>query len=278
MTKYRSRWCAALFSILTPSGLAQVYNGQPRKALLFFIAYWSTVGAVMFTGVATSVIGLAAMGLAGFVLLVVSYIDALKNSGRDLQLKWYNRWYFYLLYYAVVLVVVGHVKFAVEAFKMSAGSMQPTILPGEKFIVDKRVSARQSLHRGDIILFIYPVDSRKTYIKRLIGLPGDHIRTEGTDLYLNGQKLVHLLIKQEKDLSVFDEGFESDGYCVQYMPSHTYADQEYVVPDGQLFVMGDNRDNSADSREWGFVPMSDVQGKAQFTYWSPDHRRIGHSL
>lgn len=278
MLKKRSRWGAALLSILTTSGLAQLYNVQPRKAALFFAANVAVLAAFELTGVATSFCGYAAITLVGILILIVSFIDAIKNSGSEVQLKWFNRWYIYMIYFVAILVLLVGVRMNVEAFNMPASSMNPTILSGEKFIVDKHVKARQGLYRGDIIVFLYPVSRDKKFIKRLIGLPGDRIRTEGTDLYLNGEKIPHTVVKSENDLFITSEVLGEHHYTVQYYPYHNYPDQDYVVPDGQLFVMGDNRDNSADSREWGFVPMSDVLGKPTFIYWSSDHGRIGKPL
>lgn len=280
MMKYRSRWVAVLLSFGCPCGLAQIYNGQIGKAAVFFVAYWSIMISTLLTGLATSGPGCGVMILMSLVLVLVSMIDSIRNAGHDVSLRWYNTWYFYAVFYVATIVAISGMKAGavIEAFSMPARSMQPSILPGDKFMVDKREKVRTELHRGDLIVFRYPLDRRIKFIKRLIGLPGDRIRTEGTDLYHNGEKLVHSLIKQEKDLTVLDEGFDSDGYNVQYMPYRAYADQEYIVPEGQLFVMGDNRDNSADSREWGFVPMADVIGTPTFFYWSSDHSRIGSDV
>lgn len=278
MMKYRSKWVAAILSILAPWGVAQVYNGQPLKALLFFSIQLSVILVMVFTGVGASFYGCIVLAIVALVILGVSFVDALKNAGRDIQLQWYNRWYLYALYYVVVLIAVNNGKLVVEAFRMPAASMVPTLMSGDRFIVDKHLTARTELARGDIIVFLYPVDKAKTFVKRLVGLPGDRVRTEGTELYINGEKIQHSIIKVEGDVTVMSEELNHHHYTVQYMPYRSYPDQEYVVPEGQLFVMGDNRDNSTDGREWGFLPMEDVLGEAAYIYWSPDHSRIGQSL
>lgn len=278
MMKYRSKWVAAILSILSPWGVAQVYNGQPMKALLFFAVQLTVVLVLVFTGVGASFNGYIVLVFAALVILGVSFVDALKNAGRDIQLQWYNRWYLYALYYAVVLIAVNNAKFGMEAFRMPAASMLPTIMRGDRFIVDNRLTARTEFDRGDIIVFLYPVDKAKMFVMRLVGLPGDRVRTAGTELYINGEKMQHSIIKVEDDVTIMSEELNHHRYTVQYMPYRSFPDQEYVVPEGQLFVMGDNRDNSADSRDWGFLPMDDVLGKTAYIYWSSDRSRIGQPL
>jgi signal peptidase I len=130
--------------------------------------------------------------------------------------------------------------------RVDGASMEPTLVSGEYVIVN-RVSYRLgSPHRGDIIVFHFPRDPKEEYIKRLIGLPGDEIEVKNNWVYVNGQLL--------------DES---------YLKVTTNYIGTWRVPEGQLFVLGDNRNNSSDSHDWGTVPMDYVVGKAVLVYWPP---------
>jgi signal peptidase I len=124
--------------------------------------------------------------------------------------------------------------------------MNPTLISGEYVIVN-RVSYRLgSPQRGDIIVFHFPRDPREEYIKRVIGLPGDQVEINQGQVYVNGQPLEESYLKVKTNYS-----------------------GTWQVPEGQLFVLGDNRNNSSDSHDWGTVPMDYVVGKAILVYWPP---------
>jgi signal peptidase I len=174
--------------------------------------------------------------------------------------------------------------FVVQAFKIPSESMKPTLLVGDHLLVnkfiygiripltDKKVFRFSEPQRGDVIVFKYPKDPSKDYIKRVIGLPGDTVEVRNRQIYIN-----NLLI--EDPWGVFNARNLSTG--------DNYGPQ--AVPPDSLFVMGDNRNNSLDSRVWGFVPFDDVRGKAFIMYWSWDlnspsilnkvrWKRIGHLI
>jgi signal peptidase I len=157
--------------------------------------------------------------------------------------------------------------FVVQAFKIPSSSMEPTLLVGDhilvnKFIygirvplINKKLSSFTQPRRGDVIVFIFPRDRSKDFIKRVIGQPGDKVEVKGREIYINDRSI-------EDRWGVYTTESPSD--YRNYGPE--------VVPPGSLFVMGDNRDNSEDSRYWGFVPLDDVLGKAFIMYWSWDWR------
>jgi signal peptidase I len=146
-----------------------------------------------------------------------------------------------------------------------------------------------------VIVFIFPEDESKDFIKRVVGLPGDFIRLEEKDVFINGERLKtqqlkaneypgdkrRLILKNSieetipfvrgwRDFDFYHELLGSNEHTIQYeryMPRHSF---EVTVPEGMYFVMGDNRDNSADSREWGFVPEGNIKGKAMFVWLSLD--------
>ena len=168
--------------------------------------------------------------------------------------------------------------FVVQAFKIPSGSMIPTLLVGDHILVNKFMYGikipfiRKTLipiskpERDDVIVFICPIDKSKDFIKRTIGLPGDKIKILGKEIYINGEifKDVH---------GVYTKGNRSG------MLEENVVYKSFTVPENKLFVMGDNRDNSYDSRFWGFVPMSSVKGKAFIIYWSwPHWKRFLHII
>ena len=137
--------------------------------------------------------------------------------------------------------------FVVASFYIPSGSMENTLKKGDLLIADK-LSFKllgQDPQRGDIMIFRYPKDPKKDYIKRVIGLPGDSVRVQDHTVYVNGEALIEDYIAEDPD---FD------------YPSVT-------VPEDSYFVMGDNRNHSSDSRVWGFVPRDNIEGRALFVFW-----------
>ena len=131
--------------------------------------------------------------------------------------------------------------------RVESVSMRDTLKPNDFVVVDKVIYKHKEIERGDIIVFDPPFYSPEPYIKRVIGLPGDDILINGEGVFINGVKIYEPYV------------LRSGG-----------KRGEWKVPEGNLFVMGDNRGNSSDSRAWGFVPVDNVMGKALFVYWPPD--------
>ena len=162
--------------------------------------------------------------------------------------------------------------FVVQAFKIPSGSMEPTLLVGDHILVNKflygiklpyfqtTVIPISTPKRGDIIVFIYPEDKSKDFIKRVIGIPGDRIQMQDRQVLVNGQP--------------FDDKY---GYYDERAGNPNRSFGPVVVPKDDYFVMGDNRDHSMDSRFWGFVPSEAIKGKAFIIYWSwPNWERFLH--
>jgi signal peptidase I len=151
--------------------------------------------------------------------------------------------------------------FVVQAFKIPTGSMESNLLIGDHLLVNKFVYGLHSgilskllpykdPRRGDVIVFKYPNSPEVAYVKRLIGMPGDKVEMMGRTVYVNGRALKETYTQYIDPGSIYDH----------YGP--------YTVPQGQYFAMGDNRDNSQDSRFWGTVPRDYLLGKALVIYWS----------
>ncbi len=209
-----------------------------------------------------------------FTVRVAIILDAViiaRRSGGDYQPKAFNRWYVYLSIVAFMLFVnnlANHVvkRYYVQAFKMAAGSMAPTILMGEHVLVDKAAyKTGTTPQRGDIIVLMYPEDERKDFLKRVIGMPGDTLEIHEKQVMIDGKKLDDRGYTQRLDPTMFDRATN---------PRDNYG--PVTVPKGTYFVMGDNRDQSLDSRFWGYVELSKIKGKVSLIYWSWDreHARV----
>lgn len=161
--------------------------------------------------------------------------------------------------------------FAVQAFKIPSGSMEPTLLIGDHILVNKFIYGvklpfvHKTLvpisepQRNDVIVFIYPVDQSKDFIKRVVGLPGERIEIKNQKIYIDG--------KPYSDPYGF---YSAEGNPLgSGSPGSRFG--PVTVPEDRLFVMGDNRNHSYDSRFWGFVPLKWVKGKAFIIYWSWPH-------
>jgi signal peptidase I len=170
--------------------------------------------------------------------------------------------------------------FVVQAFKIPSGSMEPTLLVGDHILVNKFIYGvkipfiRKTIipvsepQREDVVVFIYPVDKSKDFIKRVIGMPGDTIEMIGSRLYINGKPF-------QDSHAFYAESKERSG---QNLASANRIGPITVPPD-HFFVMGDNRDHSYDSRFWGFVPSVAIKGKAFIIYWSwPNWKRFLHLI
>jgi signal peptidase I len=216
--------------------------------------------------------------------------------------------YFESLVVTVILALFG-TTFIVQAFKIPTPSMEDNLLVGDHLLVNKfvfgspnsllhRVLPSREIRRGDVIVFKYPEDLTKHYVKRAIGLPGDRIKIDGQKLFINGELyeepyIFHKMPEYRNVLvrDIFPLSREMMNRLSGYQQNRDIYDSyifyrpflkgdEIVIPPEQYFAMGDNRDNSADSRYWGFVPRKNIVGRALIIYWSYDtdpneHLRTG---
>jgi len=196
---------------------------------------------------------------AGFAFLVYCVVDAAliaKRNNKNYNPAKYNRWFVYVGYVVITgivaqmctsYIVTPHL---IQAYKMPTGSMEPTLLVGDRVLINKHIYKAGEPKRGEVIVFKYPLRPDIPYVKRLIGMPGDTVEMVGRTVYINGKPIKENYAQYVNPCSIHDH----------YGP--------YRVPSDQYFVMGDNRDNSQDSRFWGFVPRKNLLGKAQNIYWS----------
>ena len=174
-----------------------------------------------------------------------------------------------------ILIALVIRTFVVQAFKIPSGSMKQTLQIGDHILVNKfifgvkvpywnkTIIPIKSPRHGDIIVFKYPVDPNKDFIKRVVGVAGDVIESRNKQLYLNHKPVNH------------DYGIHTDPHIISGNSKQRDNFGPITVPPNSLFVMGDNRDESYDSRFWGFVDLKAVNGKAFIIYWSWDKLNFG---
>jgi signal peptidase I len=201
---------------------------------------------------------------------------------RRVSVDYTANFQFALLALTIALFIIT---FVVQAFRIPSGSMEETLLVGDYLLVDKTRFAPsehnpllpyRAVRRGDIVVFRYPVDPSQHFVKRVIGLPGDRVHLWHGRVFLNGRALVEpYVVFKERFPDDFRDNFPHGNWSnenvtvswEQRMRS-VVKGGELIVPPGHYFVMGDNRDQSLDSRYWGFVPRANIIGRPMFLYLS----------
>lgn len=186
------------------------------------------------------------------------------------------REYFESIVIAVVLALFIRT-FVVQAFKIPSGSMENNLLIGDHLLVNKFITGPaatalertllpfKTIARGDILVFKHPDEPERDLIKRVIGLPGETLEMRAKKIYINGQPLDEPYVHFMSPPAATTDANQLD-LRERFGP--------VTLPDGHLFMMGDNRDNSEDSRYWGFLPRENVKGKALIIYWSYDESAV----
>jgi signal peptidase I len=185
----------------------------------------------------------------------------------------------------IIVIAIFVISFVIQAFRIPTDSMEGTLLVGDFLLVDKlHFGAKNGgilipyrpIQRDDIVVFHYPINPDQHFVKRVVGLPGDRIRLINRRLYVNGvpanepyvrhTRVQHDVYRDEfPRLNVLAQGLEGRWWL---QLQKLVEDDQLIVPEGNYFVMGDNRDDSSDSRYWGFVPRENVIGRPLMIYWS----------
>jgi signal peptidase I len=187
---------------------------------------------------------------------------------------------------ATVVIAVFVITFVVQAFQIPSESMENTLLIGDYLLVDKfrygggnfwdHIMPYRAIHRGDIVVFRYPVNPTQHFVKRVVGVPGDHVRLVDRRVFVNGTAIDEPYVRYSSHVhDVFRDEFPRTNIPVPGLEGAWWLQMQKLVEDGQLiipegsyFVLGDNRDESLDSRYWGFVPRENVIGRPLIIYWS----------
>jgi len=189
-------------------------------------------------------------------------------------------------FFPVLLIVLLLRSFVAEPFRIPSGSMMPTLLVGDFILVNKfsyglrlpvlgtKILPIGEPKRGDVVVFRYPKNPKVDYIKRIVGIPGDHIKVIGNKVWVNGKLLPHQLVGTYKGddalrmagAKIYRENLVGHKHDILLEKDGYIRNGNWIVPPHSYFAMGDNRDNSNDSRYWGFVPEKNLVGKA-FVIW-----------
>ncbi len=273
----RIRWSAVLISLVLTPVAGYVAVSRWRRALAFVGAetgYLVLCGVAALLLVPSLMYGAIAVGL---IHALFALYDVARLSKRG---TYRPNW--------VWVVVAGVATFGfaeatsraaraflVESFDTSATSMLPTLEPGEHILVGKRWT---SVRRGDIVVFDYPPNPQQQYVMRVAALAGETVTVEDGELLINGQprRAERIGVEQRQDrvmgehtVERWRETVEGRSYTIYRRAGPLPVMPETRVPDGHVFVLGDNRENSNDSRTWGTLPLEFVRGHALFIWWSP---------
>ncbi|MBT8039888.1 MAG: signal peptidase I [Gammaproteobacteria bacterium] len=240
-------------------------------------------------------------GLAGLIWLIDSLFYKRRRMDRAVKEKVEHAREPIVIEYArslfpILLLVLVFRSFLFEPFKIPSGSMIPTLLIGDFILVNKytyglrlpvtntKIMDMGEPERGDVVVFRYPVDPRVNFIKRLVGLPGDTITYRDKELFVNGERVPISVQGNFTSGEVKCSTPDSDAVRVQETVGEVTHDilvhtrsrarnDRWIVPEGHYFVMGDNRDRSNDSREWGFVPEDHLMGRAVGIWLNFDYKK-----
>jgi signal peptidase I len=185
-----------------------------------------------------------------------------------------------------VVIAIFAVTFVVQAFTIPSGSMEHTLLVGDYLLVDKfcygdsglwnHVLPYRKIHRGDIVVFYYPINPAQHFVKRVVAVPGDRLRLINKRVYVNGQPLDEPYVQYiASDHQPYRDDFPRSDAPVFGVNAQWWSqmrklveDHQLIIPEDHYFVLGDNRDDSQDSRYWGFVPRQNIIGRPLLIYWS----------
>jgi len=255
--KKRSAILAGLLNFMG-AGLGFLYVGRPSWAAINLLSLPLLLGFGAWIGLMFKPAGFVAVCISLLAVIVASMYLAVRIARREqaAELRAYQRWYVYFSYYVAASIFLNVVLmnrsalFGYETFRVPSRSMMETLLPGDSFVSNTWAFKRRTPRRGEVIVFLYPKDPSLKYVQRVVGLPGDTLRVQGGVVEVNGARL--------------DEPYISPGH------NHgaPFGNGRFEVPVGHYFVMGDNRDNSADSRVWGTVPQANLYGSVEFIFWS----------
>lgn len=259
-------------------GLGQFYNGEVSKGIALFLIFAFSIPVFAWLALHGPAFSLWFLVVTGVVsalgVYVLSCVDAFKRAraiGENYQPGPHNKSYVYVsaLFFGYFFVLNQLVTYTrthlVELNYVPSASMSPGLERGDYLFTDKNVNSpgsKRKIRRGDIATFIYPNDRTVTYVKRVIGLPGDTIEIIGGAVNVNGRPL------KPSNSSTVEKADSGETYEVYWKTASQGSQFSLTVPDGEVFVLGDNRDQSYDSRQFGTLPLTDIIGIAKQVWFS----------
>ena len=294
--RYKRRiWLAILLSLIMP-GLGQIYCGRFKRGLVLnflnilplpiIISLFSLSDSPALMHIAIVLI------LASLMILLAAILDSAllaKRAATGYQLKDYNNPAVYAL--LVIIVTGGSIgstlyirSKGLEAFRVPTASCYPTIVPNDRILANKLAYNRTDPQKGDLVVHICPFDRHWNYIKRIVAMAGDTVEMKDNRLYVNGQELSRQKLPESTldNIRITVEGQPLKGEVFEETNGNTkynifFAEQPHdkttgdfdkiTVPEHHCFVLGDNRNLSRDSRDFGPVPLATIKGRADYVYW-----------
>ena len=265
MTKKRNPTWTAILSLMAP-GLGHIYAGDLRKGMSLIGIEYAVILLAGAFGILSTFYGIASLIVLvlGFYIFAVTSSVRLALKNKEYHLQSYNRGYWYLAIY-VAVSIIANVIFSFrgnilgyETYRIPAKSMEPTLQVGDFITVNTRY---QEPKVGDVIVFSYPKDRSIPYVKRVAAIGNDTVSINNGIVTRNGKPENLLLVPESKRLRDF-----------------SISMKETQVPENEVFLLGDWRDNSNDSRFWGTVPVTDVIGKVTYIWFSNEVSRIGKAV
>jgi len=261
---------AFLFSCVYP-GLGQLYNGQLHKAVSIYIIELLLILTLFYYGIRSTFVGFV-IGITMVIIFhIVVIIDSVivSNKLNNYKLKQFNKWYFYVLFLLCIYLLNSQVFTYFESYsknyKIPNSAMENSLLIGDHIISDQKYFDKHSVNRFDIIIYEYK-NKQGNEVKRVIGLPGEKIEIINKEVFINDKSISSVFIKHiDNRILKKDQGnltidnnlmVSRDNFGPYYIPQNSY------------FVLGDNRDLSADSRYSGVVNQSEIIGKPLYIYFS----------
>jgi len=268
LTKNRNPFFSSFLSLLVP-GLGQLYNGELNKAVIFYLAQFA-----LFIPLFAISLQYTPRGLFIILLIVVLfYFFAMGEATlqsfikKSVDLKPYNKWYVYVLIIIIANLIAGGFNtvfrqslIGIKPFYLPSASNVPTLLVGDQVIVDLR---KKSPIKGTFIVFKFPDDPKKDYLKRVIAIENDSLEIKNKHVFVNN-------IMLNEPYSVHEDN--------KILPKNVSSRDNFgpiQIPSGKIFVMGDNRDHSFDSRFFGSIDKTAIIGTALYIYWARDKKRVG---
>ncbi len=285
-TKPRNVFLAVFLSLILP-GLGQVYNGQLKKGILFFALYLLNPVLFGISRGATHFYGYVILFLIELTIRVYVIVDALKNAKKQKFYipKIYNAWYYQLAIaiLMVVILLVYNTKsiLGIQSFHIPTPSNQPTIQIGDILIADMQAYKNIQPNYGDIVVF--KKENGQIYTFRIVGLPNDTLSIVDNIVTINGRRsrstFIRETISDELQVGEFVEEFPNGQKHTIYKSKHPFDTtkstiNDIVVPANNYYLLGDNRDNAADSRYDGFVDKNEILGRVVYSYWGKTKDRI----
>lgn len=274
---------SAVLSFLMP-GLGQYRNGQLLKGIIFYVCYMTAFFILYFFNLFHTFHGLIivfilAIGLYFFIIGDAFYY-ALKNKSKNQVLG--RKWPIYVILILLHLFISSRYKDYINsnfitAHKVPTSSMEPTLMVGDYLITDYRYYKSNPVKPNDVVIIRFPRDPKRKFIERCIAVGGQVLEIRDKSVFIDGK----LFPDSQKTQFIDSEIIPKDIIDPEIYPKDIGNRDNYgpiIVPQDHCFVLGDNRDNSYDSRYWGFVPIESVIAKPLYIYWAKNKSRIGRCI